>query len=207
MLKNRKNRKITKQDSFREGCNARAGIPFGLMRMHKDWKLQATVLHILRIFGIIQYVVSECVDDYTGVKITDSEEETADYAALIGQTLGPGCFIALDGDLGAGKTVFVRGLAQGLGVREHIVSPTFTLLREYDSGRLSLYHFDIYRLGGAEGLEDTGFYELAEADGVCVCEWAGLATEALPANRMEVRIARMEENSRRIEIRHIKGSV
>jgi tRNA threonylcarbamoyladenosine biosynthesis protein TsaE len=151
--------------------------------------------------------VNVFADDHTGVKITNSEEETADCAARIGRTLGPGCFLALNGDLGAGKTVFVRGLAQGLGVREHIVSPTFTLLREYDSGRLPLYHFDVYRLGGADGLEDTGFYELAEADGVCVCEWSDLVQGALPASRMDVRITRMDENSRRIEIGHIRESL
>ena len=128
---------------------------------------------------------------------TDSEKETAGIAEKLAGGIGPGCFIALNGDLGAGKTAFVKGLAKGLGIKEPIVSPTFTLLRVYESGRLPMYHFDIYRLGGGAGLEDIDFYDYAEGDGVCVCEWAGLAEDELPPDRLDINIERLPEDGRR----------
>ncbi len=122
---------------------------------------------------------------------TKNEDETAGYAEKLAELLGAGSFIALNGELGAGKTVFVKGLARGLGVRERIVSPTFTLLRAYESGRLPLYHYDAYRISANGELLDTGFYEYAVADGVCVCEWASLIASELPQKRIDITIERV----------------
>lgn len=139
--------------------------------------------------------------------ITNSEEETAAYAKSLASLLKAGDFIALNGCLGAGKTAFVRGLAQGLSVRERVVSPTFTLLRWYDSGTLPLYHFDFYRVHSSNELEDIGFYDCAEQDGVCVCEWAELIVEALPQNRLEISIEQPEGQAevRKLTIKEIGG--
>lgn len=130
---------------------------------------------------------------------TDCEAGTAALAFALAGELHAGSLVALDGDLGAGKTAFARGIARGLGVGEHITSPTFTLLRVYESGRLPLYHFDVYRVG-SEGLEDIGFYECAEGDGVCIVEWAGLIREELPAKRLDITIRQTGENDREITI-------
>jgi len=126
------------------------------------------------------------------VVYTNSEEETAEWAAELAKTLKPGCFIAVDGELGAGKTAFAKGVARGLGVRETIVSPTFTFLRAYESGRLPLYHFDVYRISGTEELDDIGFFDYMEGDGICVCEWAELIAGELPEKRLEIRIERVD---------------
>jgi tRNA threonylcarbamoyladenosine biosynthesis protein TsaE len=129
---------------------------------------------------------------------TNSAEETAAWAARLGATLQAGCFIAIDGELGAGKTVLAQGVARGLGVAGPVVSPTFTLLRAYDSGRLPFYHFDVYRIGGADELDDIGFFEYAAGDGVCVCEWASLIAAELPPDRIDVSIERTGESARKI---------
>lgn len=133
-----------------------------------------------------------------GVIYTNGEDETVAWAESLAATLEAGCFIAVDGDLGAGKTAFARGIARGLGVVEPVVSPTFTLLRAYDSGMLPLYHFDVYRIGGAEELDDIGFFDYAEGDGVCVCEWAARIADELPACRLDVLIERTGEHTRKI---------
>ena len=94
------------------------------------------------------------------------------------------------------ETAFVQGLAEGLGVRESIVSPTYTILRVYESGRLPLYHFDVYRIADEDELYETGFDEYAASDGLCVCEWADLIPDALPVPRYDVRIERTGQNTR-----------
>lgn len=131
--------------------------------------------------------------------ITRSEDETAAAAAELAKTLGTGSFIALTGDLGAGKTAFTRGLARGLGITKDILSPTFTLLREYHEGRLPLYHFDVYRIGDESELDDAGFYDTAHSDGVTVCEWADLVTDAIPEDALWICITRREDDVRIIE--------
>lgn len=131
---------------------------------------------------------------------TNSEEETIACAAAFAKTLAAGRFISLDGDLGAGKTAFAKGIARGLGVKESVVSPTYTILRVYESGRLPLYHYDVYRMESEDDLQDIGFYDYAEGDGVCVCEWAGRIAEALPQNHTSVTIRYVDENKREIEI-------
>ncbi len=137
------------------------------------------------------------------VTYTNSEEETQAYAQALGKSLESGSFISLSGDLGAGKTAFTKGIALGLGIEELIVSPTFTLLRVYETGRLPLYHFDVYRLGSAEELSEIGFYEFAFGNGVCVCEWADLIEEELPPERIQIVIQCIDENKRKITLEKI----
>src|SRR5688500_6429349 len=116
-------------------------------------------------------------------------------------TLRGGECLALDGDLGAGKTQFVRGLVRGLGGNPRAVSsPTFVLLNVYDSGRLPVYHLDAYRVGVADDFEAIGFTELLGQRGVVALEWAPRVESLLPPDRIRVRIAPVGEESRRIEI-------
>jgi tRNA threonylcarbamoyladenosine biosynthesis protein TsaE len=138
--------------------------------------------------------------ELTGEFYTEDEGGTAELAARLAETLEPGSFVALRGDLGAGKTAFARGVAVRLGVAEHVLSPTFTLLRVYESGRLPFYHFDVYRIACADELNDAGFYEYAYGGGVCLCEWAELIEEELPEDRIDVRIERLDDSKRRITV-------
>ncbi len=94
----------------------------------------------------------------------------------------------MTGDLGVGKTVFTQGLAKGLGIEEPVNSPTFTIVQVYDEGRLPLYHFDVYRIGDIEEMDEVGFEEYVMGDGVSLIEWANLIEEILPENRTEVII-------------------
>lgn len=115
----------------------------------------------------------------------------------LGEQLFPGAFLALMGDLGAGKTALARGIGAGLGV-EDIMSPTFTIVQEHEGGRLPLYHFDAYRLGSAEELYDIGFLDCLS--GVALMEWPENVREALPPDRLEIRIAGSGDAPRVIEI-------
>ncbi len=126
---------------------------------------------------------------------------TEAIAAELARELRPGQCIALDGDLGAGKTQFVRGLLIGLGGRPRCVnSPTFVLLNIYDSGRLKLFHLDAYRIGPAD-LEEIGFSELLDQGGIVAVEWASKVAALLPPDRIEVVIQSTSPTTRRIEIR------
>ena len=120
---------------------------------------------------------------------TESVEQTREIAATLARVLEPGAVILLDGDLGAGKTHFTQGLAAGLGVASEVTSPTFNLLFEYREGRLPLYHFDLYRLEDALELEDIGFYEFVESDGVACIEWASKFPEDMPDERIALYIS------------------
>ena len=111
--------------------------------------------------------------------ITHSEEETFALGKAIGEAAKPGSVFCLSGDLGSGKTVLAKGMAAGLGITDDIVSPTFTLVQEYQ-GNLPFYHFDIYRLADEEALLDIGWEEYIEAGGVCLVEWADQVAEAMP---------------------------
>jgi tRNA threonylcarbamoyladenosine biosynthesis protein TsaE len=119
--------------------------------------------------------------------VTHSADETAALAEAVGSLLRAGDFVALAGELGAGKTVFVKGLARALGVTEPVVSPTFTIMREY-SGRLPLAHVDVYRLGQLQELHDLGFDELVGGPGVTVVEWGDRIGALLPAARLDVSL-------------------
>ena len=117
-----------------------------------------------------------------------SPEDTFALGVRIGEGAEPGQIYMLNGDLGVGKTVFTQGLAAGLQIREPVSSPTFTILQEYDSGRLPLYHFDVYRLGDAEDLEEIGCDDYFFGNGVCLVEWAERIREWIPDGAMTVTI-------------------
>lgn len=119
---------------------------------------------------------------------TNSSKETYDCGFRMGQEARQGQIICLEGDLGVGKTVFTQGFADGLGVDEPICSPTFTIIQEYTHGRLPLYHFDVYRLGSCEEMDEIGYEEYFYSDGVCLVEWGNLFPELFPENTTYVRI-------------------
>ena len=130
-----------------------------------------------------------------------SPEETADLAAALGLVARPGDFVALFGDLGAGKTVFAKGFCAALGIEPaEVDSPTFVLLNEY-SGRLPVYHFDAYRLeGGAAELTELGYFDESLEEGVVLLEWAGRVGNLLPPKALRRRIEWLEAESRRLVI-------
>ena len=127
---------------------------------------------------------------------TDSPEQTKAIARQIGQAAKPGDVILLVGELGAGKTVFTQGLAEGLGVAETVNSPTFVLLHEYH-GRLTLYHYDLYRLSNIEQTVTREWQEFLYGDGVSVVEWANRASDFLPAEHLLLEFA-IESETRRV---------
>ncbi len=132
---------------------------------------------------------------------SNSVEQTESIAADLAQKLTGGEVIALEGDLGAGKTQFVRGLAKGLGGNPRAVSsPTFVLLNVYDTGRLTLFHLDAYRVHGPEDFEAIGFAELLEQNAIIAVEWPSRIAALLPARYITVRITPVGEAARRIEI-------
>lgn len=131
--------------------------------------------------------------------ITYTPEETEAVAQALGQVLQPGAVIAFTGDLGAGKTAFTRGLARGLGATDRVTSPTYTVVNEYLSGRLALFHFDMYRLHSSEDLFDIGWEDYLERGGVCAVEWSENVADALE-NPIVVAIEKCGENTRRITI-------
>lgn len=131
-----------------------------------------------------------------------SVEQTEQIAAGVARGLKGGECVALFGDLGAGKTQFVRGLVKGLGGNPHTVSsPTFVLLNVYDSGRLKVFHLDAYRVHGADDFDAIGFTELLEQGGVVVVEWAERVTRLLPADSIQITLNATGEGSRRIEVK------
>ena len=119
---------------------------------------------------------------------TYSEKETWQLGFLLGQQVKPGTVCTLTGDLGVGKTVFTQGLAAGLGIAEAVSSPTFTIVQIYEEGRLPLYHFDVYRIGDVEEMEEVGYEDYFYGDGVCLIEWADLIREILPAKYCRITI-------------------
>ena len=125
--------------------------------------------------------------------LSHSEAETEALGEALAARLRAGDVVAYSGGLGAGKTAFTRGLARGLGYRGRVTSPTFTIVNEYE-GRLPLFHFDMYRLGGAEDLFDIGWEDYLDRGGVCAVEWSERVEEALPEDAVTVTIARRPEN-------------
>ena len=131
--------------------------------------------------------------------ITNSPEETEKIGAALAKILKPGTVIAYRGDLGAGKTAFTRGLAKGLGSKEMVTSPTYTIVNEYLDGRLPLFHFDMYRLASAEDLWDIGWEDYLDRNGVCAVEWSENVTEALESP-VYVTIEKLGDSARQITI-------
>ena len=117
-----------------------------------------------------------------------SAEDTFEYGKQCGLLAKAGQVFCLYGDLGVGKTVFTQGFAQGLGITEPVSSPTFTIVQEYEEGRVPFYHFDVYRIADPEEMYEIGFEEYIEGDGVCFIEWANLIDELLPEERIEITI-------------------
>lgn len=119
---------------------------------------------------------------------TNSASETYELGIEVGRNARPGQVYALIGDLGVGKTVFIQGVAKGLGIDEPVNSPTFTIVQVYDSGRLPFYHFDVYRIGDVEEMEEIGYEEYFFGEGVCFVEWANLVDEIMPKETTWVTI-------------------
>ena len=133
--------------------------------------------------------------------LTHSPAETEAFGAVLAARLRPGDVLALRGGLGAGKTALVRGLAAGLGVTERVTSPTYTIVNEYLSGRLPLFHFDLYRLHGADALYDIGWEDYLDRGGVCAVEWSENVAEALEQPVViELRTDPEDEALRRITV-------
>ena len=131
--------------------------------------------------------------------ITNSPAETEAVGAALGKVLKPGAVLAFTGDLGAGKTAFTRGLACGLGAEDRVTSPTYTIVNEYLSGRLPLFHFDMYRLRSADDLWDIGWEDYLERGGVCAVEWSENVTDALE-DPIYIRLEKLGDETRRITI-------
>lgn len=119
---------------------------------------------------------------------TNSREETFEYARRLGEQALPGQIYCLSGDLGVGKTVFAQGFGAGVGIIEPMSSPTFTIVQEYDEGRIPLYHYDVYRIGDPDEMEETGFYEYAGGNGVTLIEWAELIEDIIPEGAVWITI-------------------
>ena len=130
--------------------------------------------------------------------ITNSERETEELGIRLAERLEPGNVVAFTGDLGAGKTAFTRGLARGLGITDRVTSPTFTIVNEYEGGRLPLFHFDLYRLSSSNELFDIGWEDYLARGGVCAVEWSENVSDALEEDVISVEICRGETDSRRI---------
>ena len=136
---------------------------------------------------------------------TVSSEQTERFGEALSRCLEAGTVIALDGDLGAGKTCLTRGIARGMGSEDPVASPTFTIVNEYSGGRLMLFHFDTYRLSGEDDFYASGLDEYFIKDGVCVIEWGGVIEGALPKNTMKMQISG-NGDARRFDVSEL-GSV
>ena len=129
---------------------------------------------------------------------TAGEEQTEALGFRLGQLIQPGAVIAYTGDLGAGKTAFTRGLARGLGIPDRVTSPTFTIVNEYEGGRLPLFHFDMYRLASSEELFDIGWEDYLARGGVCAVEWSENIADALEGDVVRVDLRRGDGENERI---------
>ena len=136
---------------------------------------------------------------------THNSKETYELGFNMGKSAKAGDVYCLDGDLGVGKTVFTQGFAKGLGINEPINSPTFTIVQEYHEGRLPLYHFDVYRIGDVEEMEEIGYEEYFYSEGVCLIEWGNLISEIMPENATYITISKDLSKGfdyRRIEVKN-----
>ena len=131
--------------------------------------------------------------------ITHSPEETEKVGAALGAILSAGTILAYTGDLGAGKTAFTRGLAKGLGCTDMVTSPTYTIVNEYVSGRLPLFHFDMYRLRSSDDLFDIGWEDYLDRNGICAVEWSENVADAME-DAIYITIEKLGEDSRRITL-------
>lgn len=135
-----------------------------------------------------------------------SAEDTFRIGREIGKKAVPGKVCTLVGDLGVGKTVFTQGVAEGLGIEEPVNSPTFTIVQQYEEGRIPFYHFDVYRIGDVEEMDEIGYEDMFYGDGVCLIEWANLIKEILPEHYTAITIEKDLEKGfdyRRITIEEV----
>lgn len=135
---------------------------------------------------------------------THTPEETHNLAKQIAGHVNPGDIYTLSGDLGVGKTVFTQGIAEGLGITEPVSSPTFTIVQVYEEGRMPFYHFDVYRIGDIEEMDEIGYEDYFYGNGLCMIEWAELIKEILPERRYDITIEKNPEKGfdyRKITIR------
>ena len=139
------------------------------------------------------------------VYLSNSEQETITFASGLAKNLCSGTVLAFTGGLGAGKTAFTRGLAQGLDCTDDVSSPTFSLVHEYAGGRLPLYHFDMYRISGYDDLCTTGFYDYLTMGGVLAVEWSENIAEYLPEETVFIKLEHTGDNSRKITVTYPKG--
>ena len=130
--------------------------------------------------------------------VIKNEEETKKFGEKLCEKLTAGSIVALTGDLGTGKTTLTKAIAAGLGVTDVITSPTFNIVKQYDSGRLPLYHFDVYRIGDVDEMYEIGYEEYFFGDGVCVIEWADLTEEIIPDDAVRIEIEYGEKEGERI---------
>ncbi len=128
--------------------------------------------------------------------VSKSKEETIELAKKYASTLSPGDVVVLDGEMGAGKTVFTKGIALGLGIEDNITSPTYAYMNDYGG---KLYHYDCYRLSGGEDAEALGLTDYFYSNGVCVIEWAQIIADVLPKNVKKVIITKIDDDTRSIE--------
>lgn len=141
------------------------------------------------------------------VRESFSPEDTFNIGFELGKEAAGGTVFTLIGDLGVGKTVLTQGFAKGLGIDEPVNSPTFTLMQIYDEGRLPLYHFDVYRIGDVSEMDELGYWEYFESEGVCFIEWANLIEEIIPENAVRITIEKDLEKGfdyRKITIEGLK---
>ena len=132
---------------------------------------------------------NEYIGNHLGKCIeTNSPGETFEAGKKLGLCAKPGEVYTLSGGLGAGKTVFTQGVAEGLGIREHVNSPTFTIVQVYENGRMPLYHFDVYRIGDIAEMDEIGYEDYFYGDGLCIVEWAELISELIPPDAKNISI-------------------
>lgn len=139
---------------------------------------------------------------------TKNARETYEVGEKIGRKARPGQVYTLMGDLGVGKTVFTQGVANGLGITEPVSSPTFTIIQEYEEGRLPFYHFDVYRIGCIEEMDEIGYEDYFYGNGICLIEWANLIEEIIPEDAISITIEKDLEKGfdyRRITITGLEG--
>lgn len=166
--------------------------------------LFAEILQMVTLVALVQNFALQ-KEDMMMEKIIESnkEQDTYDLGYELGQHAKPGQVFTLVGDLGVGKTVFTKGLAAGLGITEPVSSPTFTIVQVYDEGRLPFYHFDVYRIGDVEEMDEIGYEDYVYGEGVSLIEWANLIEEILPEHFTEIKIEKNLEKGfdyRRISI-------
>ena len=135
---------------------------------------------------------------------TNSEKETFELGKKLGMEAKPGQVYALLGDLGVGKTILTKGFAEGIGITEPVSSPTFTIVQVYEEGRMPFYHFDVYRIGDIEEMDEIGYEDCFYGEGVCLVEWANLIEEIMPGDTIWITIEKDLEKGfdyRRIEVK------